>query len=591
MDRLPPIVRRLRLEFVVPLVLGMLVVWGLVAAGSSGGERGPFTVPVQRGAVAATVSADGQVESPQELSLNFEGSGRLVEVLVREGSRVSRGQVLARIENASPRAGLGSAEANLSAARARLTETSTGLTPIELSAQTRQADEARIAARNAQRDLADARRVAGANVSGLRRAAARARVVGEEADLRASELRLAQEQAQVDLLRQRYDRFREAATADRRELYEQRDRLRDAQNRQPPDETEINNASFRIDVLESKIATEQSDEASARADLITATANVRGYVQEVDRNRIALREARRRQGDATDLLRNGAASARQQVDSARAALSTSQAQLQTTLARNRVDQQVKAADLASGIANVAQAQALLQDARKAVEDTVLRAPTAGVVGNINAKVGELTGGALRAPGASGLAGGAAAGGQAPRAGAPGAGGAAGAGLGSSEPLITLAQTRDLQVKVNFSEIDAANLHTGDPARVTVDAFPGRRFAARVASIDPIATVQGNVVTYEVTLVLDDTRAEVRPGMSATADVEVARADDVLTVPRTAVRSPQGANPSVTVVLPGGRQELRQVATGLQSNTSVQVLAGVGLGERVVRTISPPPDAG
>ena len=76
-------------------------------------------------------------------------------------------------------------------------------------------------------------------------------------------------------------------------------------------------------------------------------------------------------------------------------------------------------------------------------------------------------------------------------------------------------------------------------------------------------------------------------MNATAEVRVAEERSALTVPRTAVRSPQGANPSVIVVRRDGRQELRQVATGLQSADRVQILAGVGLGERVLRNVSGP----
>jgi multidrug efflux pump subunit AcrA (membrane-fusion protein) len=598
MARFLPALRRSRPELLGPVVIGVLAVAAIAATGSPGKEQPPGTVAVQRGSVVATVSAEGRVEPPQELSLNFEGFGRVAQVFVDEGDRVRRGQVLARLHNEPERVQLGSAEANLSAARSRLEQTRTGLTPVELALRARQADEARTAVVNAQRDLADARNNANTNVAALRRAAARAQVAGEQADLRAAQLRLAQEQAKADQLRQRYDRARANTEADRQKLYDQLDRLRDAQNQSPPDDAQANNARFRVDVLTAKIEAEEVDEARAKQDLDTATANMRTYVQEVDADRSTLREARRRLGTASDELRTGIAAARQQVDQTRATLFSSQAQLQTTLSRNRVDQQVKAADVATAIANVSQAEALLADAHDAVEDTVLRAPATGVVGNVNAKVGQLAGGLLRqgagisgpqagtAPGAAGADGspGASPGGQPGDAGQPGAG----PGGGSGEPVITLLQTGGLQVEANFSETDAANLHTGDPASIIVDALPDRRLPARVASIDPVERTENNVVTYKVTMVLDVVPSRIRPGMSATADVTVARRDDVLTLPRTAVRSPQGANPSVIVVTPDGRQEIRMVALGLQSAATVQVLAGIGLGERVLQTISPPP---
>jgi multidrug efflux pump subunit AcrA (membrane-fusion protein) len=589
MSRSLSLLRRARPQVAVPAIGAVLGVVALAASGSSGKEQPLGTVPVQRGSVVATVSADGNVQSPQELALNFEGFGRLVDVAVREGNHVARGEVLARIDNGTQRGQLGSAEANLDAARARLEATRHGLTPTELALRRRLATDSQVAVRNAQRDLADTRTSANTTVAGLRRSVARARVTGEEADLQEAQLRLSQEQNQVNILRNQFETVRDQVDADRQQLFNQLDRLRDAEN--DGDQQEINGANFQVSVLQSKIADGEFDEARAKEDLRVGNANVNTYVQEVVRDRVALREARRRLGAVGDDLRNGIAGARQQVDSARDQLATTQSQLSVTIARNQVDEQVKAEDVATSIAGVAQAESLLRDARKAVDDTLLRAPVDGVVGHVNAKLGELTGGALRSTAATTGTQGATPG--APAQGSPNPSpspGSPAAALQPIESLMTLAQTRGLQVKANFNETDAASIHTGDSATVTVDAFPDKPLRARVAAIDPVQTVQGNVVTYEVTLVLEGAfPGGLRPGMSATADVTVARADQVLIVPRTAVRSPQGANPSVIVVRPDGRQEIRMVATGLQSDTQVQVLAGVGLGERVLRTISPPPD--
>ena len=342
-------------------------------------------------------------------------------------------------------------------------------------------------------------------------------------------------------------------------------------------------------------------------------AYMRNLVLEVDNRRTALRNARRNLGDAANNLSNGIAGARQQINSARDSVATTQAQLQVTLAQNRVGEQVKAADVAAALADVAQAESAVEDARKGLADTELRAPTAGVVGHVNAKVGELVRpslGATRAtqppspqPSAAAPPSTTTSASPSPQPGAqgapsPSAGGAPAGAAGPNMPvagsqggqqLITLAETEGLQVKADFSEDDVARMHVGDRARVTVEPFPDRRFTAHVASIDPIPTVVSNVVTYEVTLVLEGDTYRVKPGMSATANVTVARVDDALIVPRTAVRSPQGAQPTVTVVLPNGRLEPRLVVPGLQSDSRVQILGGVGLGERVLPTISPPPN--
>ena len=616
LDRILLLFRRTRPAIAVPAAIAVVVALAVTAAGSFGDDR-THGVPVKRGAVVATASADGSVQSAQQLSLGFEGSGRIVQVTVKDGDRVHRGELLARLEDGPQRARLAAAQANLGSAQDRLTETRTGLTPVELAAHHRLADQAQVAVANARRDVADAASVARTNVGGLRHALARAQVSGEILDLRESQLRAAQEHAQVTLLRRRYLDAKAARDADERDLEQALNRQRRAENRSPSDEAptqqSLNRAEFEVSVFKSRLDIDQADVNRTKSDLDQAAETERTYILEVDRRRAVLRDARRQLGQASDTLRNGIATGRQQVDAARNALTGSEAQLQVTLAQNRVGEQVKAADVAAALADVAQAQSEVEDARKGLADTEMRAPAAGVVGHVNAKVGELVRPSLGTtpstqppspqpsaaappstttsaspspqPGAQG----------APRPSAAGApAGAAGpnmpvAGSQGGQQLITLAQTEGLQVKVDFSEDDVARMHVGDRARVTVEPFPDRRFTAHVASIDPIPTVVSNVVTYEVTLVLEGDTYRVKPGMSATANVTVARIDNALIVPRTAVRSPQGAQPTVTVVLPNGRLEPRLVVPGLQSDSRVQILGGVGLGERVLPTISPPPN--
>ena len=573
-------------------VLAMLLVWAIyAAAGPASDDKPPETVTVERGTILSTVSADGTVEPPRELSLGFEQGGRLVAVHVDEGDRVRRGQVLARLEDGPARARLLSAQRNLQSAEARLRQTSEGRTVAELAENQRMADQSRVAVRNAQRELANARRIGVTNVAALRRAVARAWVSGEEADLRASQLRLAQERQAVRQLDERYAAKRHEADRLRDELIDQLDRQRDIRNQSSPDPAELNDVEFRINALQTRLSVAEREEQTAKSDLETARANERSYVQDVEGDVVALREARRRLGSAGDDLRNGIASAQQQIDAARNSVNASEAQLRLTLATNAVDEQgPRAAEVAGDMASVASARSTLADARKALEDTRLRAPVDGIVGRVDAKVGELVG----------------------------SGGLSSAGLGASEPadtssepsgrgldttsdlgastggsasggVVTLAQTNRLLVEAPFNETDAARLRPGDTATVTVDALPDRKFAARVASIDPIETVRDNVVTYEVTVVLDSQLAGLKPGMTATADVIVDEAADVLTVPKAAVRAPPGATPTVTVLTPDGRQVPRLVVTGVEGDADIQIVGGVGLGDRVLRNANAPPD--
>jgi HlyD family secretion protein len=554
-------------------------VWGIAAAARpSSKQEPPPTVPVQRGAVISTVSADGTVEPPGELSLAFPRSGRVVEIVVDEGAHVRRGQLLARIDDRSERAELDATRSELASARARLQQTREGRTALELAENQRLAEESRTAVRSAERDLTNARQVGRTDVAALRRAVARAQLSGERADLRASELRLAQERGEVVRLEHHYADERARADRYRGQLLDLIERESDA--RAEGDLDEVTDLEADVTAAQTRLEAAQSDEQTAKSDLETARANVRTYISDVESDRVALRDAGRSLGDARDNLANGIATAQQEVDAARNSLAESQAELRVQIAANRVDEQgPRAAELAADLANIATAQASVEAAVKALDDTQLRAPVDGVIGKVDARVGELVGGGLSSlDGATR---------SDEEAGSSGSQAGSGASRRSdedtdSDAVITLTQTEGLEVEVPFNETDAARLRPGDPATISVDAVPDRKFAARVASIEPVDTVINNVVTYEATLVLDSPQASLRPGMTATAEVIVDRVDHALTLPKDAVRTPQGANPTVTVVRPDGLQQERLVVTGLEGDSNVQVIGGVGLGERVVR---------
>jgi macrolide-specific efflux system membrane fusion protein len=79
------------------------------------------TVPVMRGAVTRTVTADGSVASSSTASASFATGGTVTEIDVKVGQPVKKGQVLAKVDPAAARRALDAAEADLDAARDSLT--------------------------------------------------------------------------------------------------------------------------------------------------------------------------------------------------------------------------------------------------------------------------------------------------------------------------------------------------------------------------------------------------------------------------------------------------------------------------------------
>ena len=89
--------------------------------------------------------------------------------------------------------------------------------------------------------------------------------------------------------------------------------------------------------------------------------------------------------------------------------------------------------------------------------------------------------------------------------------------------------------MSVDEADVGQVHEGQAAKFTVDAWPDREFPARVAQVRYGAETVAGVVTYETVLVVDNTEGLLRPGRTATAEIVVREAKDALLVPNAALR--------------------------------------------------------
>ncbi len=145
-------------------------------------------------------------------------------------------------------------------------------------------------------------------------------------------------------------------------------------------------------------------------------------------------------------------------------------------------------------------------------------------------------------------------------------------------VITLAQIEPLYATVTVDEADIGGVHTGMPVRLTADALPNAVFRGKVDRVAAVAQVVQNVTQFAVTVVLQEPPPGVRLGMTVDAEFVTARRDDVLVVPRQAVK--EGKPPTVTVIV-GGELETRPVQTGLFDGRMVEITSGLHEGEVVL----------
>jgi hypothetical protein len=150
---------------------------------------------------------------------------------------------------------------------------------------------------------------------------------------------------------------------------------------------------------------------------------------------------------------------------------------------------------------------------------------------------------------------------------------------SSTGFIELADLGRLTMNVSLSESDIGKVHVGESATVTIDAVAGAEEAAHVTSVAVLPTSSSSgsgAVSYPVTITLDQSTHGVRPGMSATADIVVARAHGVV-VPNQALQG-------TTVTVQNGKKRTAQpVQVGVVGDSSTEILSGLHAGETIVVT--------
>ena len=154
-------------------------------------------------------------------------------------------------------------------------------------------------------------------------------------------------------------------------------------------------------------------------------------------------------------------------------------------------------------------------------------------------------------------------------------------VGGGTTVLTLSDLTRMFVLAAVDEADIGRVQVGQPARVTVDAFPGKRFAGSVVRIAPRGVNVSNVVTFEVKIeVISAERVLLRPEMTANIEIEAARRENALLVPADAVVR-KGGKPQVTVRKADGTKEDRGVETGIGDGQRVEITAGLAEGETVL----------
>src|SRR5262245_42737028 len=259
---------------------------------------------------------------------------------------------------------------------------------------------------------------------------------------------------------------------------------------------EVKNALANVNNVRASIDTARADAVSRAAQLEKARVTIVDTKRILDRQQALF---------ARSLLpRSEVETAQTAYDTAVAQHSVAQADRESAEAKlHATKAQLEAAEaqVEKAQAQVHQAQAALDQTRVDLDRTLIRSPVTGTVISRSVDVGQTVAASLQAP-----------------------------------ILFTIAQDlTKMQVDTNVSEADIGHVVVGQTATFTVDAYPGHMMHGTVREIRSAPLVVQNVVHYNAVIAVENPELKLRPGMTATVSILTAQQEQVLKVPKTALR--------------------------------------------------------
>ncbi|WP_353930783.1 efflux RND transporter periplasmic adaptor subunit [Okeanomitos corallinicola TIOX110] len=206
-------------------------------------------------------------------------------------------------------------------------------------------------------------------------------------------------------------------------------------------------------------------------------------------------------------------------------------------------------------AGVAAANAQLKQQQVQLEDTIIRAPFAGIITQKYANIG-----AFVTPTTS----------------------ASSSTSATSSSIVALA--KGLEVLAQVPETDIGRIKQGQQVEIVADAYPDQVFKGRVRLIAPEAVIEQGVTSFQVRLDIDSGVDKLRSGLNVDVTFLGDRINNALTLPTVAILTENGKT-GILIPDENNQPQFREITIGTQINNETQVLEGVKEGDLIF--INPP----
>lgn len=536
----------------IVLILGGWWMWSNASSGS--GQVRYVVGTVGTNTIVASVSESGQVTADHELNITPQVSGQILSIDVTPGEQVAQGQAIATIDPTDAEQSVQSAKENLQSAQLALQKLQEAATTLTL---TQQQD----AITQAQSDLTTQYQSSFSDITNAFLDLPTIMTGLQDVDL--GNEAAGSTQWNIDYYASQAARYSTSAQSYRDAAYNDYIAARTSYDQTFAD---FKNLSATPDQA---TITKMLGETYTTAGLIGTAAKsandlIQFYSDQLTQNGSTPKSIAATQLTTLNSYQTKVQSHITQLLSDTNTLTNDQESItekQQTLAQTQAG--ADPLDVQSDQLSVQKAQEALDEAETTLGEYYITAPFSGTISAVPANVGD------QASGGTTIA-----------------------------TIVTTQQYADL----SLNEVDAAKIQLGDKATLTFDALPNLTLTGAVAQINPVGTVTQGVVTYDVRVGFDAQNSQVKAGMSVNADIQTAVAENVLTVPSSAIKTQNGASyvqafiPPIasSTVAAGGSQGIASavapqnvpIQIGITDDTNTQVLSGLTAGEQIVtRTVS------
>ncbi len=507
--------------------------------------------------IKQTVEVTGQVESADDIQLNFKNSGLVRAVNVKVGDKVKSGQLLAALRADNVGAQIADAQAAVDIAQSELDKLLAGASSADLNITQEEVNSANLAYQAALTDLVELESTRDRELANLKAIAINSinekvsvaqyaldvvedAIIDSDADYYLyvfNQTTFSTAKVNYAIAKNSLDNFY-VVLGNNLDLNSQEvllatlDNLDNVLNQTLVSVNTafdtmlvtIENSNYTSTVIsgfKTSLNTQSTSLSSAISAVQTASANLR----------------------TKDLYyQNQIVSSNNSIQAAQKNLDLAKAKLAYKKEPPR-DFQISAAQ-----ANVRRAQANLNRYYSELGDSMIKAPVDGTVTKVNVDPGEIS--------------------------------------SMTNFAISMIGVSNLQIEVDVPESDITKLAINDPVEITLDAFSStQKFAGVVSFIDPAATVINEVIYYKVKVSLNEQNELIKSGMTADLSILAEQKDKALVIPARAVVYKN--DKAYVQVLVNNQPQEKEAEVGLKGDDSlVEILSGLQIGEEVITFTTP-----